>query len=183
VACALACAPGPAQGTEDDAIVTYRCPGNNYKNTLSPAEAEALGCKKLEGGPIKLVPPGTTPPVALGSSWTFLVRSQTGEAYEMSADRYYPAPDGARLWVRSKTLPGAKPKYASSMALYEVDCRGSRLRVLQSATYDDRGQSLEKWDSPTPWSTPFPESIGETVMTSACQMRATAARGTAAKRR
>lgn len=38
-----------------EAQETYRCPGNDYKNTISPKEAERLGCKKLEGGPVTII--------------------------------------------------------------------------------------------------------------------------------
>lgn len=33
----------------------YRCPGNDYKNTISPKDAERLGCKKLEGAPVTVI--------------------------------------------------------------------------------------------------------------------------------
>ena len=32
--------------------VTYRCPNNDYRNTITPKEAETLGCKKLEAAPV-----------------------------------------------------------------------------------------------------------------------------------
>jgi len=58
-----------------DGTVTYRCPNNDYKNTISAKEAEKLGCKKLEGAPVTVIqmtkprPQGTTvPAAATGSS-------------------------------------------------------------------------------------------------------------------
>jgi hypothetical protein len=55
--------------------VTYRCPNNDYKNTISAKEAEKLGCKKLEGAPVTVIqmtkPRGATTtavPAATGSS-------------------------------------------------------------------------------------------------------------------
>jgi hypothetical protein len=45
--------------------VTYRCPGNDYKNTISAKEADKLGCKKIEGAPITVIQ--TTKPRASGS--------------------------------------------------------------------------------------------------------------------
>ena len=58
-----------------DGTVTYRCPNNDYKNTISAKEAEKLGCKKLEGAPVTVIqmtkprPAGTTAvPAATGSS-------------------------------------------------------------------------------------------------------------------
>ena len=58
-----------------EATVTYRCPNNDYKNTISAKEAEKLGCKKLEGAPVTVIQmtkprAGTTTavPAATGSS-------------------------------------------------------------------------------------------------------------------
>ena len=48
---ALTCAAGAGA---QEGTVTYRCPNNDYKNTISAKEAEKLGCKKLEGAPVKL---------------------------------------------------------------------------------------------------------------------------------
>ena len=56
-----------------DTTVTYRCPNNDYKNTISAKEAERLGCKKLEGAPVTVIqmtkprPSGTAVPSASGS--------------------------------------------------------------------------------------------------------------------
>jgi hypothetical protein len=33
----------------------YRCPGNDYKNTISAKEAEKLGCKRIEGAPVTVI--------------------------------------------------------------------------------------------------------------------------------
>ena len=41
----------------------YRCPNNDYKNTISPKDAERLGCKKLDGAPVTVIQ--TTRPRAL----------------------------------------------------------------------------------------------------------------------
>jgi len=57
----------------DDATVTWRCPGNDYKNTISAKEAEKLGCKKLEGAPVTVIqmtkpkPSGAAGPAVAGS--------------------------------------------------------------------------------------------------------------------
>ena len=56
LAIALACCAGAAAAAESsEPTVTYRCPGNDYKNTISAKEAERLGCKKLEGGPVTVI--------------------------------------------------------------------------------------------------------------------------------
>jgi len=38
-----------------DSSVMYRCPGNDYKNTITAKEAERLGCKKIEGAPVTII--------------------------------------------------------------------------------------------------------------------------------
>ena len=38
-----------------DSSVMYRCPGNDYKNTISAKEAEKLGCKRIEGAPVTVI--------------------------------------------------------------------------------------------------------------------------------
>ena len=52
----LACAAMPALGAEaPDSSVMYRCPGNDYKNTITAKEAEKLGCKRIEGAPVTVI--------------------------------------------------------------------------------------------------------------------------------
>ena len=66
----LACCGGLAAAAEPEATVTYRCPNNDYKNTISAKEAERLGCKKLEGAPVTVIqmtkprPSGTAVPAS-----------------------------------------------------------------------------------------------------------------------
>lgn len=38
-----------------DGSVMYRCPGNDYKNTISAKEAEKLGCNRIEGAPLTII--------------------------------------------------------------------------------------------------------------------------------
>ncbi|MEO7114651.1 MAG: hypothetical protein ABIZ18_02205 [Caldimonas sp.] len=49
-----AAASAPAAETADSSVM-YRCPGNDYKNTITPKEAEKLGCRKIEGAPITIM--------------------------------------------------------------------------------------------------------------------------------
>jgi hypothetical protein len=53
----LACgALYPALGADgNDGSIMYRCPGNDYKNTISAKEAEKLGCRKIEGAPVTVI--------------------------------------------------------------------------------------------------------------------------------
>ena len=52
----LACValPAPAADTPDSSVM-YRCPGNDYKNTITAKEAERLGCKRIEGAPVTII--------------------------------------------------------------------------------------------------------------------------------
>ncbi|MFN3296096.1 hypothetical protein [Caldimonas sp.] len=47
-ACILAGVPAWAQ-------TVYRCPGNHFTNALTPKEAEAKGCRVVEGGNVTIV--------------------------------------------------------------------------------------------------------------------------------
>ena len=51
----LACGAVPALADDTDSSVMYRCPGNDYKNTISAKEAEKLGCKRIEGAPVTVI--------------------------------------------------------------------------------------------------------------------------------
>ena len=52
----LACGAAPVLAAEtSDSSVMYRCPGNDYKNTISAKEAEKLGCKRIEGAPVTII--------------------------------------------------------------------------------------------------------------------------------
>lgn len=78
---ALLITPVIAAAQATDGSVMYRCPGNDYKNTISAKEAEKLGCRKIEGAPITIIQTtkpqpqgqarlGTPVPVASGASGT-----------------------------------------------------------------------------------------------------------------
>jgi len=57
-AAGVAAAASPADSV--DSTVLYRCPGNDYRNTISAREAEKLGCRKVEGAPVTVIQ-GTRP--------------------------------------------------------------------------------------------------------------------------
>jgi len=40
---------------QGESSVLYRCPGNDYNNTLTPSEAEKLHCKKVEDAAVSVV--------------------------------------------------------------------------------------------------------------------------------
>jgi hypothetical protein len=58
-AAVLVCAAGAVGAAEaadtPDPSVMYRCPGNDYKNTITAKEADKLGCKKVEGAPVTVI--------------------------------------------------------------------------------------------------------------------------------
>ena len=52
----IACGGVSAPSAETpDSSVMYRCPGNDYKNTITAKEAEKLGCKRIEGAPVTII--------------------------------------------------------------------------------------------------------------------------------
>ena len=76
-----------------DGTVTYRCPNNDYKNTISAKEAEKLGCKKLEGAPVTVIqmtkprPQGTAVPAAAAGSGSAKVDPAAQRARDSDARR------------------------------------------------------------------------------------------------
>ena len=74
-AAVIACVAAPAVWSADSAepSVMYRCPGNDYKNTITAKEAEKLGCRKIEGAPVTIMqmtkprPGNAVPTTAAGS--------------------------------------------------------------------------------------------------------------------
>jgi len=76
---AAACSAGssfaaaPSGPDAIDPSVMYRCPNNDYKNTISAREAERLGCKRIDGAPLTIIQttkprPPANAPVAAGSA-------------------------------------------------------------------------------------------------------------------
>jgi len=65
--------PAVPQATSDVGVM-YRCPGNDYSNTISASEAEKRRCKKVENATVTILqaadaasapPPPPAPPAAL----------------------------------------------------------------------------------------------------------------------
>ncbi len=70
---AMLSASGAARAAEGHTM--YRCPGNEYNNTLSAKEAKDKGCKTIEGAPITIIQgvkprTGTTPAASSGPAGT-----------------------------------------------------------------------------------------------------------------
>ena len=83
----------PGGASAQEGTVTYRCPGNDYKNTISAKEAEKLGCKKLEGAPVTVIqmtkprPQGAAVPAAATGSGPNRVDPQAQRARDSDARR------------------------------------------------------------------------------------------------
>ncbi|MDQ6685932.1 MAG: hypothetical protein M3Z16_12495 [Pseudomonadota bacterium] len=70
---AAGAAPAIVSAEPTEAGVMYRCPNNDYRNTLSQKEADKLGCKKLENAPVSVIQsvkprPGSSSPPAVATS-------------------------------------------------------------------------------------------------------------------
>jgi hypothetical protein len=63
-ACAAAhAAADPITASGTGGTTMYRCPGNEYNNTLSAKEAKDKGCKTIEGAPITIIQSSRPRPV------------------------------------------------------------------------------------------------------------------------
>jgi hypothetical protein len=49
-----AAAAAPPADTVDSTVL-YRCPGNDYRNTITAREAEKMGCRRVEGAPVTVI--------------------------------------------------------------------------------------------------------------------------------
>ena len=94
LAAALVCSIGHgAVRAADEGGTTYRCPNNDYKNTISAKEAEKLGCKKLGGAPVTVIqmtkprPQGTAVPAAAAGSGSAKVDPAAQRARDSDARR------------------------------------------------------------------------------------------------
>jgi hypothetical protein len=81
---AAALAPATAQtGT------MYRCPGNDYNNTLTAKEAKDKGCKTIDGAPITIIQitkPRPVPATAPGASGPAATRIDPAEQRARDSD-------------------------------------------------------------------------------------------------
>lgn len=55
-------------GQAADTGVTYKCPGNNYSNTISAKEAKDKGCTTLENAPVTVIQSVKPRPGAVAST-------------------------------------------------------------------------------------------------------------------
>ena len=84
-----------AQSAEGSGVM-YRCPGNDYNNTISAKEAKDRGCKTIEGAPITVIqttrpkaaaPSGGSAPAASGPATTARVDPAAQRARDSDSRR------------------------------------------------------------------------------------------------
>jgi hypothetical protein len=115
----LACGAAPALGADTaDSSVMYRCPGNDYKNTISAKEAEKLGCKRIEGAPVTVIQmtkprASTAVPAASGGSGGARVDPVAQRARDTDARRILEGElrsEEERLAVMQKEFNNGQPE-------------------------------------------------------------------------
>jgi hypothetical protein len=114
----LACAAGAADAADVvDASVLYRCPGNDYRNTISAREAEKLGCRKVEGAPVTIIQ--TTRPRSAGASVPSTAAAASGIRVDPVAQR-------ARDTDARRILEGELKSEEGKLAVMEKDYNGGQ---------------------------------------------------------
>lgn len=130
---AFALAPQPSLAADAVDGATYRCPGNEYKNTLSAKEAERLGCKRLEGAPVTVIqmtrprPPaatggGTPVPAASGSNPQARIDPAAQRARDTDARRILESElrgEEARLAEIKREFNGGQPERQGNEQNYQ----------------------------------------------------------------
>ncbi len=123
-----AVAAGTAAPESPDASVMYRCPGNDYKNTITAKEAEKLGCRKIEGAPLTIIqtvkprPTGTAPPPAAGGASGNRVDPAAQRSRDSDARRILEAElrsEEERLAVMKKTYNNGQPERQGNEQNYQ----------------------------------------------------------------
>ncbi|HEX2542604.1 MAG TPA: hypothetical protein VHM00_16165 [Caldimonas sp.] len=102
----------------------YRCPGNDYKNTITAQEAQKLGCKKIDGAPITIIQ---------------TVKPRAGTA--VPAVSSGPSPAGARI---DPVAQRARDSDARRILESELKTEEERLAALQKEFND--GQPERRGD-------------------------------------
>ena len=122
----LAVAALPAPGAEAaDSSVMYRCPGNDYKNTISAKEAERLGCKRIEGAPVtimQMTKPRTAAPVPASAGSAARVDAVAQRARDSDARRILEAElktEEDKLAVMQKEFNNGQPERQGNEKNYQ----------------------------------------------------------------
>ena len=100
-AAAMVCGVAAATAAPDRPV--YKCPGNLYTDTLNAKEAEARGCKALEGGAVTIIQtPAVRRPVAEASR----ASAESAPASRAADQRVDPNDQKARDQDKRRILEG-----------------------------------------------------------------------------
>ena len=111
-----------------DGSVTYRCPNNDYKNTISAQEAEKLGCRKLEGAPVTVIqtvkprPSLTGPPSAASGDATARIDPSAQRVRDSDARRILESElrsEEERLATLKREFNGGQPERQGNEQNYQ----------------------------------------------------------------
>ena len=111
-----------------DGSITYRCPNNDYKNTISAQEAEKLGCRKLEGGPVTVIqtvkprPAAARPQASSSGDATARVDPSSQRARDSDARRILEAElrgEEERLATMKREFNGGQPERQGNEQNYQ----------------------------------------------------------------
>jgi hypothetical protein len=88
------------------ANVMYRCPGNDYNNTLTAKQATDRGCKTIEGAPITIIQGGKPKPVSGSGSGSGSPAATASTAGSSGANKIDPAEQRTRDSDARRILEG-----------------------------------------------------------------------------
>jgi hypothetical protein len=117
---ALAVAASPAWSADNEAGVLYRCPGNDYNNTISASEAEKLHCKRVENAAVSVIRSANPPASTSASAATPVPRIPVAEIKE--------SPESSAMRVRAsdsrRQLDSRLRSEERALAKLEVEFNG-----------------------------------------------------------
>jgi tetratricopeptide (TPR) repeat protein len=73
-----------------------------------------------------------------------------------------------KVWIKLLQAPGEPNTVGYTLRQFELNCIGSQLRPISFANYDASGE-LTRSSQGGRWSSPIPETLGETVYNGACR--------------
>ena len=116
----------PAGAQQADGVgAMYRCPGNDYKNTISAKDAERLGCKRIEGAPVtimQMTKPRTAAPVPASAGSAARVDAVAQRARDSDARRILEAElktEEDKLAVMQKEFNNGQPERQGNEKNYQ----------------------------------------------------------------
>lgn len=107
-----------------------------------------------------------------GAEWAYIARDNQGNTIyvDKQSYKYDHNKHIATIWERStRTSVVNKTSYVSSKGLLQFDCNSRKMRQLALIKYAYDGSILNSSDIPSPFTTIFPDTIGENLWESACK--------------